>query len=115
MMIINGIYNVIIDFGKFCGFTELLYRQPIARIRIEHESFVSYILNILEVFKNYFKYFFNVMDYGCVCSAIPTPQIKKKIKMAFLMCADSILGLRKLENRLGNSSITKSSMYIVDT
>ena len=63
-MIINGIYNVIIDFGKFCGFTELLYRQPIARIRIEHESFVSYILNILEVFKNYFKYFFNVMDYG---------------------------------------------------
>ena len=27
-MMINGIYNVIIDFGKFCGFRELLYRQP---------------------------------------------------------------------------------------
>ena len=37
-MMINGI----IDFGKFCGFRELLYRQPIARIGIEHESFVSY-------------------------------------------------------------------------
>ena len=77
-MMINGIYNVIIDFGKFCGFRELLYRQPIARIGIEHESFVSQILNTLEVFKNYFKYFFSIMDYGCVCSAIPTPQIKKK-------------------------------------